>query len=392
MSSRREYLRFPPILRPPPDSSLQSTTNALPHPLEQTLGRSVSFQATRQLKHRWNWIKTVQRSGRWSLLILCVVTLCHCASLRNPQNILNDLGPRETRPLFWHVEGHEGTDLYIIGSIPLAPRKGWEYPAQVEAAFKQAQALVVEVDPNELSQPLLAQMIQVYGQLPPGQYLRNLLEPQTWSLLASELKESRLRVSAVNRMRPWLLSELLVLEQIRKSGYLAQGGAESYFIARAGQRSIVPLESIQMQMASLANLPLHTQQLALLDTLRRSQKVPSEMQELVNAWRAGDEKGLEQLTFQTLDHDEAFVPFFETMVFQRNNRMQAQLEVLLNAKQHSGESVFVSIDVAHLIGKRGICQGLRKKGYQVTQIHGDEWPSFLAAAAPVKESPLGIHP
>ena len=325
-------------------------------------------------KHREKSIlgrKMGRRQLEWRLLAILVAVCCSCAGFQNPQRILSELGPDETLPPFWHVEGQGGTNLYLLGSIHLGPRGGWQYPEAVEQAFANAHALVVEFNPEELSQEAVAQMIRRYGRLPHGRNLRSTLSPETWDLLKTRLRTSGLRIAAVNRMRPWLLSELLTLEDISRSGYVAEGGVEVAFVARAGQRSIVSLESARFQMASMASLPMETQELALLDVLRQQDQNQKHLLQLVDAWRAGDERSLERYAFQNLAEDEAFTPFFEVMIFQRNRRMRAQLEVLLNAEQHAGENVFVTIGVVHLIGDRGICAELEAAGYRVKRIAHD---------------------
>lgn len=297
-------------------------------------------------------------------IALCAMALS-CASFFDPQRVLSTMAPRDTLPLFWHVEGSGGAGLYVLASIQLGPQGGWKYPAAIEQAFQNSSALVVETNPNELSQDVLAALLKQYGRLGPGQSLQRILSTTTWRMLDSRLRNSSLSRGSVDRMRPWLLAELLTLESIRQHGYVAEGGVDAAFVKQADERSIVTLENIQLQLASMASLPMATQELALVDILKQEEGSDDHLQELVNAWRSGDEHELKHLIFQNNLKDEAFAPFFEAMVFQRSTRMLAQLEVLLNATQHAGETVFVTIGVENLIGKRGICARLEKKGYTV---------------------------
>ena len=329
---------------------------------------------------------SIARPAAW-ITVLLSISLLGCASFSGSRHSLDGLDARDVRPLFWHIEGHGGANLYVLGSIHVGPRRGWIYPPSVLKAFQDAQALVVETDPQEVSPDIISQMIQIYGQLPPGTYLRSLLSDHAWDLLMRQLQNSSLRITTVNRMRPWLLSELLTLEEIRKAGYVAQGGVEASFVAKAGNRSIVPLESAQLQIVKLANLPFAVQEMALLDTLQQADRNPHYLKQLVEAWRSGDEKELEHLIFENLENDQAMEPYFEVMLFQRNRAMQAQLEVLLNARQHAGENVFVSLGVAHLVGGEGICQHLEDNGYSVTRIKGNALPEKKP-----KEVPLAVHP
>jgi len=93
---------------------------------------------------------------------------------------------------------------------------------------------------------------------------------------------------------------------------------------------------------------------------------------LVDAWRIGDEAGLEAFFFESYDQDPSFEPFFEILIFRRNQAMAEQLRILLDAEQHRGESVFVVIGAGHVIGSQGVPAILANWGYPVTQLDRDE--------------------
>ncbi|HIF96525.1 MAG TPA: TraB/GumN family protein [Myxococcales bacterium] len=334
------------------------------HPSETTL-------PTRPQRGR----SAARRTGsllRGLALIALLLSAQGCASLGDPQAVLDELGPRQTLPLAWQISGGTGASLYILGSIHLGPARGWEYPPGIIGALEDSNALVVEVNVNELPSETIQQLIGHYGHLPPGRSLKRTLSPVTWALIEESLAESSIPLNAANRLQPWLLSNLIIMEAIRRENYFADQGTEDEFIRRAGARSIIPLESPAEQIAFLGTLPRATQELYLLDTLNHYGETGHFVNLYVNAWRSGDERELKKLIFDSYVKDPSFEPFFDSIIFDRNERMSKQLKVLLDADQHAGESVFVILGVAHMIGERSIRETLAAQGYRIHRVTRSE--------------------
>ena len=330
-----------------------------------------------------------KRPGLASLILSGLVLtlgLQGCASLRNPQAVLTELGPQETLPLAWRISGGAGASLYVVGGIHLGPKGGWAYPPGLLAALDSSTAVVVEVNVHEMSADTIQRMVGHYGHLPPGLTLRRSLSPDTWALLEKRIRESSIPLPAANRMQPWLLSNLLIMEAIRRQNYFGDKGTEEAFIRLAGSRSVIALESATQQISFLGMLPRNTQELYLIDTLKHYDQTGHYLDLYINAWRSGDEKALERLTFENYA-DEAFAPFFDTIIFDRSEKMSKQLKVLLDANQHTGESVFVVVGVAHMVGNRGIGAILEAQGYEVRRISRSE-----LRENPAPGEAIAIHP
>ena len=199
--------------------------------------------------------------------LVLMLVLQGCASLGNPQAVLSELGPRETLPPVWRISGGPGANLYVVGGIHLGPAGGWEYPPGLLAALDRSTAVVVEVNIHEADAETLQRMVGHYGHLPPGHTLRRSLSPATWALLEKRIRGAGIPLRAANRMQPWLLCNLLILEEIRRQNYFGDKGTEEAFIRLAGSRSVVALESPTQQISFLGMLPRNTQELYLLSLI-----------------------------------------------------------------------------------------------------------------------------
>jgi uncharacterized protein YbaP (TraB family) len=313
----------------------------------------------------------------WALVLSCLATQ-GCATRQGALAKLEELGPNGAMPLFWRVDATEGASLYVLGSVHLGPAEGWQFPPAIHRAFEHANAIAVEVDPTEMHQAAQQMLVARYGMLPPGVTLEQLLSPETWAMLKKQTEQAGLPLDAVERMQPWLVTNLLMVAASRRLGWSPQGGVDATFIGAAGDRSIVSLESAEFQLSLLAGLPAEIQELSLRDTLGRFDDVSDYLTRLVGAWRIGDEAALEDFFFASYDEDPAFEPFFEILIFRRNQSMAERLRVLLDAEQHRGEIVFVVIGAGHVIGSQGVPAILASWGYPVVRLSRDELESPLS--------------
>jgi uncharacterized protein YbaP (TraB family) len=313
--------------------------------------------------------------------------LAGCAHRDGALASLDELRADETMPLAWRIETERGAKLFLLSSIHVGPPSGWVYPPAVEHAFERSSAVVVEVDPAELSGGRLQMLVARYGMLPAGTKLRDRISPETWNLLQQHVERSALPPDAVERMQPWLIGNLLVTDATRRLGLSPHGGVDVGFVDQAGERSVVPLESAEYQLSLLANMPGTMQELNLRDTIERFDDIDGYVTELVDRWRVGDQPGLERLFFSGYGVDPTSEAFLEILIFRRNREMAERLRVLLDAEQHQGETVFVVVGAGHVIGPNGIPALLAERGYRVTPLDRDALESTLTPGDARAEHP-----
>ena len=312
----------------------------------------------------------------WLAIGLLAAALPGCALRGGALAGLDELAEGEALPPFFQVESREGASLSLLGSLHLGPPGGWALPPAVERAFDASSALVVEIDPEELAGTQLQILIARYGMLPPGTSLRERISPEAWTFVVEHAERAGLPLDAIERMQPWLIANLFVTDATRRLGYTARGGVDVAFVERAGERSVVPLESAEYQLSLLAGLPNELQELVLLDSVGRFEDVDDYLRELVALWRVGDLPGLEEIFFADAETDGVHRAFVELVILRRNREMAERLRVLLDAAQHKGEQVFVVVGAGHLLGDRGIPAILEGWGYRVQRFDRD---ALLAA-------------
>ena len=329
------------------------------------------------------------RIAHWLLLalLLLIADLLGCASQSGPQARLDELRSDEAMPLFWRVETERGARLYLLGSLHLGPPGGWVYPPGIERAFAESTALAVEVDPAEAAGDAMRMLIARYGMLRPGARLQDRISPETWDALGRHAARANLSLVDLDRLQPWFVGNLLLIDSSRRLGLTPNGSVDLGFVVRAGERSVMPLESAEYQLALLAGMSPELQELALSDTVKRYADIDDYLQALVDTWRTGDVAGLEDIYFAARDKNERFEEFFEILIDRRNYEMAERLRVLLDAEQHRGEAVFVVVGAGHMLGPEGIPALLSSWGYQVTRFTREQ----LLHPPPLGGS-IAVHP
>jgi hypothetical protein len=72
---------------------------------------------------------------------------------------------------------------------------------------------------------------------------------------------------------------------------------------------------------------------------------------------------MEAVIHRSRDDYPKLLPVYEILVSRRNRTMAAKIEEFLN----KGETYFIVVGAAHLVGKDGILERLKEKGYSVVQ-------------------------
>jgi uncharacterized protein YbaP (TraB family) len=287
-----------------------------------------------------------------------------CASAPSPAPEPAPAPAASERAFLWEVKSAQGGTAYVVGSIHLGRPGELSFPASMEEAFTRSDALVVEVDVGAVDAAALQRFIVEQGMLPPNQRLSERLDPETAKLLGPAAERVGLPVAGLERMRPWVVAVTLSVMELQRAGYQAGLGVDRVFLDRArGAKEIVELESAEAQLRMLSSLPEPLQDAMLRDQLRRSEQFTRGLEQITQAWKAGDAEGMAALVFKDLA-DPEIRPVYEKLFYERNVRMAQALEGML-AKPRTW---FVVVGAGHVVGPQGVVALLEKQGHQVRQL------------------------
>ena len=101
----------------------------------------------------------------------------------------------------------------------------------------------------------------------------------------------------LDRFRPWFAAITLVQLQLMKLGFDPESGVERRLTRRASRRHkpIQGLETAREQLEIMARLPEKQQREFLLYSVDDAERMASEVDELLAAWRHGDATAMAKL-------------------------------------------------------------------------------------------------
>lgn len=264
-----------------------------------------------------------------------------------------------TRQLLYEVRGDEGS-MFLFGSVHLGQPSHYPLPNEIEAAFKQAKGLIVEMDITSLEiQREIAERMQFMGELPPGETIREHIEPGALRRLEAAYAALGIPLRSFETLKPWAHAVMLSAIKIQSLGYLPRYGVDRYFLDRAGARTIVSLETPEDQLGLFDELD---GELFLAFTLLGLENAKQEATDIMRAWRCGDEALLEELLIAGHARElPGAGKVVDALFYERNERMAAAAARRLEG----GGNDFMVVGVGHLVGERGVPALLRARGFEV---------------------------
>jgi len=290
---------------------------------------------------------------RRSLLLCALLCAAGCAAT----------GPAPARttgptPLAYDVLAPNGARAVLLGSIHVARPRDWFPSPDLIAALEWAELVVFEVDLTGITAAETLRLVGDLGRLPPGEQLRDRISEDTWHMLERRAPALGVPIEALEHLEPWLVALEFTARTLNEAGYGAEHGVEWKIRKAARAKPMRGLETARDQFLVFDALAPALQERMLRDALER--KEVATLAALVDAWRRGDRRQLEQLLFEDRD-DPLMAPFHEALYPQRNQRMAAALaEIMLHTRR-----AFVVVGVGHLLGKRSLQRELVDQGFRV---------------------------
>jgi hypothetical protein len=150
--------------------------------------------------------------------------------------------------------------------------------------------------------------------------------------------------------------------ELQKLGFDGAYGVDRHFIekAKAAGKDIQGLETVEFQLNLFDQLSPSTQEQFLLQTLEELKNLNTQVHDMLEAWKQGNVQQLETLLAGMSDYPE----LNQALVLNRNRAWLPHMEQALQEK----EPVLIVVGALHLLGKEGLVEALKAKGYGVQQL------------------------
>jgi len=265
------------------------------------------------------------------------------------------------RHTLWKVQGEQNS-VYLLGSVHVLKKSDYPLAAPIEAAFSNASVVAFETDIGALEDPAIAMKLLTKGQLPAGETLSQQLSAETHKLLASHLKETGLPAEMFEPFSPGMAAMTIAMLELQKLGLDPNHGVDKHFfpLARKAGKKIVPLETVDFQINLLTEFTKQEGELLMKTTLKDLDTLKKDLPTLLTAWKTGDADGIEKVLNEAMKESPAI---YKRLLTDRNRNWVPKIEELARGKRNA----VVIVGAGHLVGKEGVVELLKKKGWKVTQ-------------------------
>ncbi len=280
--------------------------------------------------------------------------------------------PEPPVPLLWKVSDADNA-LYLLGSFHMLKPADYPLSADVDRAFEDAEALVLELSPEEMTSPQLAIAMGRAALRTDGKPLNSDLPAPTVAKLdawvaanADALQTMGLPPQALQMFEPWFVGLTISIVEMNKLGLDPQIGLDMHMIGRAAKASkpATGLEQGSDQIAIFDGMGPEEQRQFLEESLHEADNAQVEIDALHTAWRRGDQAAL--WNGMAGDLRTTYPELYRRVNVARNDAWVPKLQRMLDAER--GKDVLVVVGTLHLLGEDGVVEKLRARGYKVERI------------------------
>ena len=262
----------------------------------------------------------------------------------------------------WRAAG-QSNSVYLLGSIHLLRPEDYPLPSVIDAAYEDAEVLVMELDMDDLDSVQAQQLFAQNGVVQDGKTLRDLMGERIISRPGSAAEAIDIPIEMLAQSEPWLAAITVEMMMFYRIGFNPMLGVEMQLVSKAARdgKPIEGLETVEEQTAFLDGLSIDTQRDMLLQTLEESANIEESIDEIIHAWRHGDIEALESGLLQDLEKNQELN---EALVNRRNRRWVAQISELLD----DDDDYLIIVGALHLVGEQGVPELLASAGVEIVQL------------------------
>jgi uncharacterized protein YbaP (TraB family) len=262
----------------------------------------------------------------------------------------------------WAVKGAKAT-VYLAGSCHVLRASDYPLPVQFERAYAHARQIIFEVPPGDLEGPEYVQKLMAVAIYADGTTLKQHLAPAVYVKAEKFCRERNHPFEQYQLFRPWMLSMMLAMQEMSRIGIEANYGVDRFFHQKALKdgKTVGGLETADEQLGFMDLLDSSAGNEQVSETIDDLLQLDAKIADILNAWRRGDEAGIEAFNLRELKN---YPQLYSMLVIDRNKKWIRQIEGLINGNQNT----MVIVGVAHLAGANSVVDLLRQRGFKVAKL------------------------
>lgn len=262
----------------------------------------------------------------------------------------------------WKISSNTDS-IYILGSVHALKEDDYPLDTVIENVFDTSKKLYFEINLDTVDEKKLQQLTMAKGLYSGDQSLQKTLSKNTYEVTKKRLAGLGLNISQFEKFKPWFLAMTMTVLELQKLGFDANKGIDKYFYTKAKSfgKKVDGFETAEYQLSLLSDMSGNMEENFLLQSMAELDQMGAAMTLILDAWRSGDAKGLDSYLLKSL---KEYPEIMNSLLIVRNKNWLPKIESLMG----KSEKAMIILGTAHLVGKDGVIELLRQKGYKVEQL------------------------
>ncbi len=262
--------------------------------------------------------------------------------------------------MLFKVRGPNGATVYLLGSVHLLSPDAGKLSPEIDSAFAKAKTVAFETSIDSVQ--MRGQELLMKARYAPGGSLRKSLSPAGLAKADTVLRMYGLTLDQLDGFKPWFVGVALSQMVMQRANFQPQFGVDVQLNerAKAAHKPVVGLESVDFQL-NLFDAIAPDDQERMITSTKSPAEAAKELEKIKEAWLSGDVAALESVFKESQDESPKMI---EVMLNNRNASWIPKIDAMLKGK----DDALVVVGAAHLMGKQGVLELLRAKGYTIEQL------------------------
>ena len=259
--------------------------------------------------------------------------------------------PQTPNSLLWRISGKGlSRPSYLFGTMHIICADDAALSDSLKAVIAACDEVYFEINLSDMSDMMNAIK---YMQMNDSKRLSDLLQPDEYARVKEYFAKhsSMLPFSMLERFKPMLISGLIEEQGL---GCQTTDGMELRIMKelKASNKPVNGLETAAFQAGLFDSIPYEYQAKELVKDIDSADENKKVTQQLADLYTRQDLDGIEKLSDKD---DSGMSGYMDLLLYSRNRKWARELKKLL-----PGRSLLVAVGAAHLPGKEGVIELLRK--------------------------------
>jgi uncharacterized protein YbaP (TraB family) len=261
--------------------------------------------------------------------------------------------------LLWRISGKGAAHpSYLFGTMHVLCAKDATLTDSLKAVIAACDEVYFEINLSDMSGMLNSMK---YMKMNDSKKLSDLLKPEEYTRVKDYFTQhaSMLPFGMLERFKPMLISGLIEEQAL---GCQTTDGMELSIMQElhSHQKPVNGLETVEFQAGLFDSIPYEQQAKELVNDIDSAEVNRKSTQQLAELYARQDLDGIEELSNKD---DSGLSGYMDLLLYSRNRKWAKELDTLL-----PGKGLLIAVGAAHLPGKQGVIELLRKEGYTVEPV------------------------